>query len=211
MYDHVDVFLDESGDLGFSPTSSRHLVVAAVATTESRMLARIARKAHRRCGFKGRGVAEFKFNRSRDSLRRFFLGGLAATDSWMVWGAVVKSNAPPCLKEDKNELYQYLVCRTVSELSRRTHAKTVHILIDRRSTEPTVRRALEGRVKSEVATHHAGYFPPVVRVGHMDSMNSEGLQIADHVAGAVFQCLERADGSYLELIEDRIVDGRIYW
>lgn len=209
MLGHVEVYLDESGDLGLSPTSSKHLVVAALATAEPRVLARIVRRSRRRYGLEG--VGELKFNKDGDTLRRFVLESLGRTDSSVAWGAVVKSNAPPPLKGDKNGLYQYLVRRTVSDLSKGIHAKRLCVLIDRRSTEPTVRRALEGRIGSDVVMNHAGYLPPIVMVGHMDSVNSEGLQIADYVAGTVFQRLERGDGSYLGSIADRIIHGRTCW
>jgi hypothetical protein len=211
LYDHVEAYIDESGDLGFSPRSSKHLVIAAVATTEPRMLSRVVRRTRRKLGTKDGGLTELKFNGNRPLLRRSLLEGLAATDSWIVWGAVVKSNTPLRLKADKNELYRYLVRRVVSDLSRRTFAKEIQVLIDRRSTEPMARRLLENRVESDITSHHAGLFPPAIRVGHQDSANSEGLQVADHVAGAVFQGLERSDGSYLAIIADKVVHGEVYW
>jgi hypothetical protein len=209
MHRTIHMFVDESGDLGLSLSSSKHLVVAALATAEPRLLARIARRSRRRYGLEG--VGELKFNKDGDRLRRAVLESIGDTDSFIAWGAVIKANAPRDLKGDPNGLYQYLVRRTVSDLSMTIHAKRVRVLIDRRSTEPTVRRALEGRIASDVAMNHAGYLPPAVVVGHMDSVNSEGLQIADYVAGAVFQRLEREDGSYLRPIVDRVVRGRTYW
>jgi len=48
-------------------------------------------------------------------------------------------------------------------------------------------------------------------VSHIDSAMSAGLQIADHVAGAVFLSLERGDPSYLRQIEGRMSHGGMYW
>ena len=95
--------------------------------------------------------------------------------------------------------------------SRRTFAKEIQVLIDRRSTEPMARRLLENRVESDITSHHAGLFPPAVRVGHQDSAGSAGIQVADFVAGAVFQGLERPHTSYLDLISGNVVSGRRLW
>jgi hypothetical protein len=49
----------------------------------------------------------------------------------------------------------------------------------------------------------------MVRVRHVDSFNSYGLQLADHVAGAVFRMLEFKDDSFFRLIAPRIEYGRL--
>jgi hypothetical protein len=43
----------------------------------------------------------------------------------------------------------------------------------------------------------------------MDSSSSAGLRIVDHVAGAVFQEVERGVGSYMDVIEKNVVHGAL--
>jgi hypothetical protein len=116
LYDHVDVYLDESGDLGFSGRSPEHFVIVALATAEPYKLVRIVRKAHRKFSLVDGAGSEFKFNRSRGPLRRFLLDGIVKTDSWLVWGSIAKSRIPPRLRSDKEELWQHVAARTVAEL-----------------------------------------------------------------------------------------------
>ena len=210
MHRHVEVYLDESGDLGFSPRSSRHFVIVAVATAEPHKLARIVRKAHRRFSLVDGAGPEFKFNRSREPLRRFLLDGIARTDSWITWGCTLKALAKPEHRGDKEALWQSLSARTVAEMSRRTHAAAVHIVVDRRSLTKAVRQSLSERLVWEMKWNHAGHFPPGVTVSHVDSSLSAGLQMADQVAGAVFLNVERGDRSYLSLIEAKIKHGALY-
>ena len=64
-------------------------------------------------------------------------------------------------------------------------------------------------LEAAVFAKHAGYFLPMVRVRHIDSFNSYGLQLADHVAGAVFRMLEFNDDSFIRLIAPRIECGQL--
>ena len=43
MYRHVDVYLDESGDLGSSPGASEHFIVVALVVFQDERLARLTR------------------------------------------------------------------------------------------------------------------------------------------------------------------------
>ena len=211
MHKHVEVYLDESGDLGFSNRSSKHLVIVALATSSPHTLARIVRKAHRKFSLDDGSGSEFKFNRSREPLRRFFLERIAETDSWIVWGSATKSGASRRSLGDGDSLWGYVVSRTVSEMSMATHTKSIHLVVDRLSPRPNVNRSLAIRLANEVETHHSGHFPPTVEVSLVDSKRSEGLQVVDYVAGAVFQSVERGESSYLRMIERRVVHGEVYW
>ena len=209
LYGHVDVYLDESGDLGFSPGGSKHFIVVALVAEESNRLARIVRRCHRKFGSSCRGNPELKFNRSSEPMRRFFLNGVSKTDTWIVWNGIRKSRVDVSLRSDKDAIWRQVASRTVSEVSRRIHARSMHIIIDRRATKKVARKALDDLLWEEVMEHHSGIFPPVVRVSHVDSSMSEGLQAVDNVAGAVFQSVERGNHAYLKMIEARIAYGKI--
>jgi len=211
LYDHVDVYLDESGDLGFSERSSGCFVIVALATTEPHKLVRVIRKAHRRFSLVDGAASEFKFNRSGERLRQFILGGLVKTDSWFAWGGVVKPCVPQRFRRDREELWQYVAARTMAELSRRTYTKALHVFVERRSLRKVVRRHISERLRWEVENHHGGHFPPDVRISHIDSSMSAGLQVADHVAGAVFCSVERGNPCYVEQIKSKVSYGEMYW
>lgn len=209
VYDQVHVFVDESGDLGFSERSSRHFIVVCLATDQPYLLARIVRRAYRRFGLKGEDVAEFKFNRSGESARRIFLEGIARTESMVGWFGVRKSRLPFALRSEADEVWQLAASTAVSDIISGIHSKRFQIVFDRRSLKSSVRGVLAHRLEKEVSLHHAGYFAPAVRVSHLDSQHCDGLKVADHVAGAVFQSVERADDHYLALLKDNVIRGRL--
>lgn len=210
MYDHVDVYLDESGDLGFSLPSSRHFVVVALASPEPKELSRVLKRARRRLYSSGSMTPEFKFKSSPEHVRRLILRGVAGTSTRVAWSGIAKHNVLAELGEDKDELYLRICSNALAGLVSRTHAKRVHIVLDKRSGRRSLRRHFEEHLLDVVGSYHGGYFAPSTSVSHMDSVNSAGVQVADIVAGAVFRSLEHSDNSYLSLITGNIVYGRLH-
>ena len=207
MHRHVEVYIDESGDLGFSTSSTKHLVMVALATSAPHELSRIVRKARRRFSQSDGAGSEFKFNRSGGPMRRFFLEQLARTESWIVWCSVLKSETLHEGFVDGESLWLHAACSTVSRIARLTHAKSVHLKVDRYSTRPNTDWILVETLRNVAERDYPGYFPPSVKVSLVDSLTSEGLQVADYVAGAVFHSVERGDPSYLEIITEIVLRG----
>ncbi len=211
MYDHVEVYLDESGDLGFSTRGTKHFVIVALALPEPEGLARIVKRISRRHFFSFEKSIEFKFNKSSERAKRLLLDGIARTGCSISWGGIVKENTPMRLRDNKNELYGYLCSRTTSELTRRIQSRSIRIVLDRRSGNRSVRKDLEEHLALAVVDHHLGHFRPRIEFSHLDSMACEGIQATDFVAGAVFQGLERSNLSYLERVKGRVVHGELFW
>ena len=209
MYNHIDVYLDESGDLGFSPSSSRHLVVAGVASAESFRFRRLVRETRRRFGSEARRWSELKFNRSSNNLRVHLLKGIANTDSLIVWTGIAKQGSQDKFRSRKEELVRGMFAEVASEVSRRLRSRRMDLVVDRRTNKAREKKEFDSVLKAAVFAKHAGYFPPMVRVRHVDSFNSYGLQLADHIAGAVFRLLEFNDDSFIGLITPRIEYGRL--
>lgn len=191
LYQLVDVFLDEAGDLGFKEgKSSRYLVVCALATPSPHRYGRIVKSLNRRFRVKKKGAVEFKFNNSTEQIRLFVLDEVSRTDSWMVWGAIEKKNAEPELRSRKDKLYNYVCGRVLSEMFRATPTKSIHLIVDKRAGRSSHRNDFDRCVEQQLNSSHAGYFPPELLASHFDSRTHEELQIDDFCAGAVFQKVE---------------------
>ena len=67
LYDRVDVYLDESGDLGFSARSTRYFVVAALALPEPDGMTRVVKRIRRRHFLRFERSMELKLNGSVQS------------------------------------------------------------------------------------------------------------------------------------------------
>ncbi len=207
MHRRVEVFLDESGDLGFSNRSSRHFVVVALASTQPRELSRLLKKVRRRVHPLGMKAAEFRFSSSPDRVRRTLLVGQSKTSSRITWSAIAKADTLPADRGDKRGIYLQLSSTALSELMRRTHDREVRIILDKWSSNRSVRADLGRHLKDVATTCHGGHFAPSVTISYLDSVNSAGIQLADVVAGAVFRSLEHSDNSYLNHVKNMIVHG----
>lgn len=210
MHRHVEVYLDESGDLGSSFGSSKYIVVAALATNEPHELRRIVRAARGRLRARDRRMVELKFNKSPDRLRRLLLADVAGTSSMVAWCGLEKSGMLHVSKLDRERLLHVMSGSVVSEIARRTHARSMSVMVDRRWTKEKQRAEFNRCIERDVLIHHGGYFPPAVEISHFDSMACEGLQVVDFVVGAVFKSLERADGSYLGIVSRNVVHGELW-
>lgn len=186
-------------------------MVVALALPEPEELVRVVKRISRRHFLRFEKSIEFKFNRSSEHARRLILDGIASTESAISWGGILKENTPRQLRDDKNELYGYLCSRATSALTRNIQSRSIHIVLDRRSSNRSIRRNLEAQLARAVLAYHPGHFSPEIRESHLDSMACEGIQAADFVAGAVFQGLERSNLTYLDRIRGRVVHGELYW
>lgn len=110
---------------------------------------------------------------------------------------------------DKQGLYIDLCCGAMAGLLRHTHTRSVHIALDKWSNDRSVRKRIDEALIEAVGVNHQGHFPPSVRISHLDATRSDGIQVADFIAGAVFQSVERSDDIYLQMLSERVVEGRV--
>lgn len=207
MCNLVDVYVDESGDLGFSARSSRHIVVIALATAQPLVIRRLIRRAQGRFGPRERRLGELKFNSASRRLRSHVLEGIALEQTWISWSAAFKPRLPERLRIDREALLNWLCRSAIRGVAARVRTKKIDVIVDRRQVKEKVRRDFDNMVRDACLAHHVGHIPPDVHISHFDSQTSEGLQAADFVAGAVYRSLERGDGSFLAIIKNNVVSG----
>jgi len=210
LYNKLEIFLDECGDLGINKErSSKYLVIAATALPETESFIRIIKKAHRKLGVRGKLSTEFKFNTSSLPIRKLFLESIAQVDCWIVWIAFEKQKLKDQLLAAKNEVYLDACMKVISNILRYSPSRYIDIVVDRRSNKKSEKNIFDASAKSIVDSNHAGYFAPQLRISHFESWKSEGLQVHDFIVGSIFQKIERGNPYYYELVEKKVVFGRI--
>ncbi|HQM66450.1 MAG TPA: DUF3800 domain-containing protein [Methanomassiliicoccales archaeon] len=208
----VDVYVDESGDLGFGRGGSKFFIISAMVTTDSVKMERFVKKMNLRYKQRDKGGVEFKFNRSQDGLRMRFVETIGNSDCSIFWKAVRKDNVQEPLRVKKDKLYHYICGQVLADIFRHTYSESFTVTFDRRSSKRTVRNDLDRYVEQQMFLHHTGIFPPKLRVSHFDSCNCPCLQVQDFVVGSVFQSLERGDDGYIERFQSKInPTSKIMW
>lgn len=201
---HVDISVDESGDLGTgSPRSSRYFLVCALVIPDGETLMRATKRAHKRYRQESKGAIEFKFNKASDKLRTHFLRYVADTECAIVWTAIEKriGLVGECI-------YEQALLATLEQAFHLFSARSIDILIDARKLKKSQINRIDASVGKVLEQHHRGYFAPALRIRHMKSEKCEGLQVHDFVTGAIFQELERGNGSYSDIIGACIVSSK---
>ena len=190
-------FVDESGNLALAAEGSR-FVVAALVCQQSRAIELHVRRARR--ALRRRLVAsELKAAQSDPATIRRLLMAIAE-ETCEIYGVVVDKSDLPA--GESEWWYQQAIAVAVASAVER-HPK-LHILLDKRYTNPHQRQELEERVRLAIA-----HVPnQVVLIEQGDSMLHPGLQAVDFVAWALRRQAEGA-GEWAAIIEKRIVSVKI--
>lgn len=176
LYNNVDIYLEESGDLGFTfPGSSHHLVVAAMATNDSKDLSRIPKKARKKLHIIGMDK-ELKISNSGEGIRNYFLNEINKVDCLVVWGAINKHNVSNHLREDSTYLYNYLCGLVLCDIFTRVHSKKINLIFDRRAVKKVHRERLDDHIGEKIISNHSGNFVPELKISHYDSLNCHAFK-----------------------------------
>jgi hypothetical protein len=200
------VFLDESGDIGFSDASSKYLVIALVAVRDAKELERaVKRVRERKLKRKLIELPEFKASGSSPEIKRAVLEELMKKD--MEVHAIVcnKSKVAGNLRDHTKALYNY-VCRLIVEPAALTMGGEINLIVDKRTKKKSVRRKFDTYLL-EMITQKAltlGDTGIRIKITHKDSCNDRGLQAVDFIANAIYRKYEHGDLQYYDIIKDKI-------
>ena len=198
------LYIDESGDLGFSQAgSSAYLVIAYIGTDDRIRLDRIVRKEKRRLNIGRR--CELKGSSLTDIERRKVLRSIASINDLEVGAVIVdKSKVKPHLRvrRAQNILYAYVGGLVVLPYLARHDG--VHVYPDERSVKVSQGNIIQDYWRVRLATKYGS--PNVFNYQPRLSHICLGLQAADVVANTIWRKYERGDASAYPLIKQHIVD-----
>lgn len=100
------VFIDESGNLGFTKKSTKYYVIASVETRNLIELNGVVKKVRKTLRKKKKNIPEFKFTRSDDVIRRRFLSRLIEIDVSFSVIVLQKQTVYNYLKDKKKRIAQ---------------------------------------------------------------------------------------------------------
>lgn len=203
------VFIDESGDLGFTSKSSRHFVTAYLIVQHPDLLRRSMRRLLKRSHEKGkypRGAAELKFSKANAWVRNKVF---EETVSYAISiGEIVlkKWKVVPYLKEKISILYNYVVVHLVEMiLPSLDSLDKLELNLDRCMS------GFQAQAFSEYSDSKVSYLwqnrllrtdrAPEICVIQPLSETEPCIQAADFVAGAIFNKYERGNDTYYSILE----------
>jgi Protein of unknown function (DUF3800) len=212
----LEIFVDESGDLGFGPRASLHYVIAYVIPASAhRARADIARVA-RRLKTSGIKIGEFKHSHDSVTARNAVFGAMASIEFAAGVVAVDKAAVKAELKGNKAVLNNFLIANYVASSVLSYEPEHVTMIMDQ-SMSKEAREHFDEYFKRKISyrSMQKSVVEPVVEIHHENSNNDRCIQMADYIAGACFLWFERGNRSEYSRILGKIRFtngwGRINW
>ena len=203
----MKIYIDESGDLGFSERASPYFVIACIIVYDPHAIRRCFAKIRKnKLKKKFREIPEFKFNNSSPEIKKRVLSCIAASDVDIVYSVLRKDQLDPHLKDKYQTVYNYLTASTVVKC-----VKTLRILGD---VDIIVDKSLNG-IQREAFDHYLvntmfekGDISDLtianITIDHLDSQNDPCIQAVDFIAGAVHYFYRTGDDKFLRIFRDKI-------
>jgi hypothetical protein len=202
----LNIFLDESGDLGWSEKSSKHLVIGTVCTRRPRRFRKLMKRLKNE--FEIPLNQELKAVDASARARHALLGMLAADKECYCRAMVVyKPNVMPSLKKHPNLVYNYatglLLAPYISKLS------SVVLSVDPREQKVDAPRTFDDYLRTKLYAECESSVD--LRIHRPESSTSPGIQVADFLCNAVFRHFERGETACWGAIRGRLELHRLYF
>ena len=199
------IFLDESGDLGFSKGSSSCFIFTAIFTNDGSALERVIKTTRRGLQKKYKKVRELHAYHAKENTRRKVLQHIAGLQDIGVFCIVLKKEKVPWLLQDnKDYLYKYvamMVLRRIFSITRIPEKDLLQICIDKKDTNKNMQKVFENALLDLLLTKHKK-----ISIHLRSSHEEKGLQAADFVSWALFRKYQQNDNNYYDIIKHKILD-----
>ncbi len=187
--------------------STSYYIIASVETRNTLIPSKIIKKVRKTLGKRKKNIPEFKFARSDDIIRERLLKRAVEED--LLFSAVVlkkkKKMVYDHLRDKKDKLHNYLAGFIAESLSNDyDNENEFEIIVDKFIMREEKRREFDKYLKSRLLKNYRHPVEPKIKIIHGDSRQYPGLQVADFVAGAIFQYYERGNHKFYEIIEPKL-------
>lgn len=215
----MNVYVDESGDLGFSEKSTKFFIVAYIVSDSISSLRtkmkRILKKLHNKRKYHF-SRNELKFSRMNGYCRQLVLEKIRHSDLDIGVVVVEKKHVKKELRNDLTILYNWLLVHHIMSalLPRLATKQKINIVFDKSLSKKRI-TGFNKYLKEKVSylSYRDGATLPLdcIYCQHIDSEIEPCLQATDAVAGAYFQKYEKGDNQYVEIVTDKISSFTYLW
>ena len=203
------IFLDESGDLGFSKRSSRWFIFTIVLCPNKRKIEKVIKKVHKSLKKKHKNVFELHAYHANEITRKRVLKLLAELSDIYVFCIILnKDKVYTDLKNQKNYLYNYTANILLDRLHNYDFIKvddSFDMYIDRKDTNKNIRKNFETYLENSLKNKRAGKIDISLKASHEE----KALQAVDFISWAIFRKYERGDYEYYEIIKNKVVEENL--
>lgn len=209
-YTAMYIFLDESGDLGFDVREGASnffiitlLIIPDYQNTkaiEAGVARTLRRKVHAKKRTRGT-VTELKGSRTAIGVKQYFFKQLAKCRFGLYCVAVDKQKVKEHMRYDKNRFYNFIARFIIDQIPLDEVESVLVLTVDRTRGEDE-RREFD----DYLVTHIRGRIPLniPIRIDHLTSHESKGIQTVDVFSWGFFRKYERGDMEWYNCFKDKI-------
>jgi hypothetical protein len=214
----MGIYVDESGDLGFKPGSTKFFVVAFALCDPfalGKEMSHLLKRFHNQDKY-SRVHNELKFSKISVHCRTCVLEKIAESDAYLGVIIVQKDKIVQRLRNNPEALYNYLVVQNVVSalFPSIVTSQQFHLVMDKSKSKRKI-EDFNSYVKSKIGfvsyTNGATIPQNSITAEHLDSETEPCLQAVDSLAGAYFQAYENGNQQYTEIINHKISYFNYLW
>lgn len=202
----IYIYLDESGNLGYSNKSSKYFLIAMLSTRNHKSIDNcIKRIRQRKLKKKFKEIPELKFNNSDEIIRKSVLKCIANKEANIYYILLDKRKVSDKSATTKTEFYTYLTGFLISQILE--EKENIELIVDkplsrekREEFNEYIKEKIIDKLKSKVN----------IRVEHKDSKEDKCIQAVDFISGAIFSKYEFNNELYFNIIQNRIKQEVIF-
>ncbi len=201
------VYIDETGDLGFSSKSSKYFILVGVVveSNENRKYENTIKKVLSRNKPKVK-EGEIKFNNSKKDFRIKVLKEVKKRNIKIYYVYLEKKNFVRknlSFSEIYFSMTKNLIEVIFSNIDfRKENKNRVDIFIDK-----SMRKKQLEKFKEELKDYLKN-FQVKTKTHHLDSHNNKGLSVTDFVCGSIGKKYNKKEIEYYDIIKEKIKEGR---
>jgi len=208
------IFIDESGDFGFSPKSSRYITLCAIIVSDKVVLERIPRRTRRQLNATVRMKPELKFHGSDEIVKRKVLGMFALLpEAHIASISLDKARIEKRYQKYKGEIYDRMCGALIGDiLQTLPPVNRIEFNFDIRPMNKPKSLDFDDMILRKILTHsqRLRIISPFATVSRMSSERNKGLIVADFIAGAIRRKYERRSPEYYDIISNLIISERMW-
>ena len=212
---HVSVYVDESGDMGFTEKSSEFFTIGYAFTVdrlpikENKTIKRVLKNintAHKK------KITEFKFSANTDKVRKKFLKTVNKLDVELGVFCISKDSVKSELKKDPCRFYRFTVIDKIithivkDYIKSYDHYNSIRFTIDRSLTKSAIdafNEYCEDKISYKIKEKN-WKIDFTSSIHHEDSKKVPMLQVADYIASATQRYVVHDDSTFYNMYANKL-------
>lgn len=201
------IYVDESGDLGFTKKSGSFFVVALVKINNPKQVEIWMRRIKsRKLSKKERKLNEAKAAIASEKLKEYFYNHFSDLDFRINLIIINKTKIPSRIKREQGLIYLHMIKEGMTKLVKNNN-EPILITIDRRHFQKLTKEAFNTSLKEYLIIHCGS--KSQINIHHIDSATNNILQFVDFIVYAVGKKYNTDDLHWYNYLKKFIIEETI--